>query len=141
MIAPHYAKNRDKLKELESKIQELDNVIKTLKDYSVYSTSETVCGIYNGKSLYRKIYIGTINQTNTWATACSNFAPNLEFLLRLDTYITGNVSGNHLPLYCEDSTLRESRISNGNLQYFVKDSNISWLGNAQIVWVAEYTKK
>lgn len=63
----------DKLtKELQEQITENKDDIDIIKNNSVYSTSETVCGTWNGKPLYRKTFSGNLGQTSSINHGISN---------------------------------------------------------------------
>ena len=63
----------DKLtKELQEQITENKDDINIIKNNSVYSTSETICGTWNGKPLYRKTFSGNLGQTSTINHGISN---------------------------------------------------------------------
>lgn len=117
-------------------LEEEYNEIKQLEKYSTEETKTSKTWI-DGKPIYRRVCTGTPTEKNKWSVICSDFAPNIETLTKLEVYIkSGN---NYLPPYNEGESLIESSIRNTNLCIYIK-SDDDWVLSSTFVWIVEYTK-
>ena len=71
--------NEKLTKELQKQITENKDDIDIIKNNSVYSTSETVCGTWNGKPLYRKTFSGNLGQT----TSINHGVSNIDLIISI----------------------------------------------------------